>query len=67
MYIIIHAYKTYITTHCNLFINTIEIFYSLSLFRLRNDCLISRSINRLFEVSNPPTECMNLCCLCKTC
>ena len=28
--------------------NTIEIFFSLGLFRLRNDCLISISINRLF-------------------
>ena len=28
---------------------TIKIFFSSSLFRLRNVCLISKSINRLFE------------------
>ena len=28
---------------------TIEIFFSLTLFRLRNVCLISIPINRLFE------------------
>ena len=42
-------HRRLISLPIEIYLYTIEIFFSLSLIRLRNVCQISISINRLFE------------------